>query len=99
MVAERRLAVRPRGESVSVVTRIPTDDARRLLGECYLFRDLEPEERNVLFGRVRPWWTPATVLVPALAWAAWNWGAVSGYIDRLLQPRTRLTPVKAAPFP
>jgi CRP/FNR family transcriptional regulator, cyclic AMP receptor protein len=53
MVAQRRLAVRMRGEGVSVVTRIPTDDARRLLGECYLFRELEPEERNVLFGRVR----------------------------------------------
>ena len=38
---------------MAVVTRIPTDDARRLLGECYLFRELDPDERNVLFGRVR----------------------------------------------
>ena len=53
MVAERRLSVRMRGEGVSAVPRIPTDDARRLLGECYLFRELEAEERNVLFGRVR----------------------------------------------
>jgi CRP/FNR family transcriptional regulator, cyclic AMP receptor protein len=38
---------------VVVMTRIPTDDARRLLGECFLFRELESEERGALFGRVR----------------------------------------------
>jgi CRP/FNR family transcriptional regulator, cyclic AMP receptor protein len=38
---------------VGVVTRTPTDDARRVLGECVLFRDLDAEERNVLFARVR----------------------------------------------
>ena len=32
---------------------MPTEDARRLLGECFLFRELEAEERNALFGRVR----------------------------------------------
>ena len=37
----------------TAATRIPTDDARRLLGECYLFRELEAQERNLLFGRVR----------------------------------------------
>jgi CRP/FNR family cyclic AMP-dependent transcriptional regulator len=36
-----------------VAARIPTDDARRLLGECYLFRELSADERNVLFGRLR----------------------------------------------
>jgi CRP/FNR family transcriptional regulator, cyclic AMP receptor protein len=35
------------------MTRTPTDDARRVLGECVLFRDLDAEERNVLFARVR----------------------------------------------
>jgi len=34
-------------------TRIPTDDARRLLGECYLFRELDAQERALLFGRLR----------------------------------------------
>jgi CRP/FNR family transcriptional regulator, cyclic AMP receptor protein len=29
------------------------EDARRLLGECWLFRDLGPDERNALFARVR----------------------------------------------
>jgi CRP/FNR family cyclic AMP-dependent transcriptional regulator len=38
---------------VGVMTRTPTDDARRVLGECALFRDLEPDERNILFARVR----------------------------------------------
>jgi CRP-like cAMP-binding protein len=32
---------------------MPTSDARRLLGECILFRDLGAEERNGLFARVR----------------------------------------------
>ena len=36
-----------------MMTRTPTDEARRVLGECVLFRDLEPEERNTLFARVR----------------------------------------------
>jgi CRP-like cAMP-binding protein len=40
-------------EAVGVMTRMPTEDARRLLGECFLFRELETEERNALFGRVR----------------------------------------------
>jgi CRP/FNR family transcriptional regulator, cyclic AMP receptor protein len=31
----------------------PADEARRVLGECLLFRELEPEERNTLFARVR----------------------------------------------
>jgi CRP/FNR family transcriptional regulator, cyclic AMP receptor protein len=38
---------------VAVATRIPTDDARRLLAECYLFRELDADERDALFGRVR----------------------------------------------
>jgi CRP-like cAMP-binding protein len=38
---------------VGVMTRTPTDDARRVLGECVLFRDLDADERNVLFARVR----------------------------------------------
>lgn len=38
---------------MAVAARMPTEDARRLLGECFLFRELEAEERNVLFGRVR----------------------------------------------
>jgi CRP/FNR family transcriptional regulator, cyclic AMP receptor protein len=40
-------------DAVGVITRTPTDEARRVLGECVLFRDLEPEERNILFARVR----------------------------------------------
>jgi CRP/FNR family cyclic AMP-dependent transcriptional regulator len=31
----------------------PIDEARRLLGECLLFRELEPEEHNTLLARVR----------------------------------------------
>src|SRR5215475_10586153 len=54
MVSDRHSQVFDRGAgSVGVVTRIPTDDARRLLGECYLFHELDADERNVLFGRVR----------------------------------------------
>jgi CRP/FNR family cyclic AMP-dependent transcriptional regulator len=34
------------------VTRMHPADARRLLGECMLFRELEAEERNDLFARV-----------------------------------------------
>jgi CRP-like cAMP-binding protein len=30
-----------------------TDEVHRVLGECLLFRELEPEERNTLFARVR----------------------------------------------
>jgi CRP/FNR family transcriptional regulator, cyclic AMP receptor protein len=48
-----QVAVGSRGDSVGVTTRVPTDDARRLLGECYLFRELDADERNVLFGRAR----------------------------------------------
>jgi CRP-like cAMP-binding protein len=36
-----------------VATRIPTDDVRRVLGECALFHELTPQERNILFARVR----------------------------------------------
>src|SRR5215813_1448712 len=54
MVSDRHSQVFDRGAgSVGVVTRIPTDDARRLLGECFLFHELDADERNVLFGRVR----------------------------------------------
>src|SRR5499433_4145015 len=35
------------------MTRMPIEDARRLLGECFLFRELEAEERGALFGRIR----------------------------------------------
>lgn len=38
---------------MGVITRTPTDEARRVLGECVLFHGLEPEERNTLFARVR----------------------------------------------
>jgi CRP/FNR family cyclic AMP-dependent transcriptional regulator len=38
---------------VSVITRTATDDARRVLGECPLFRDLSADERSILFARVR----------------------------------------------
>jgi CRP/FNR family transcriptional regulator, cyclic AMP receptor protein len=38
---------------VGVVARTAIDAARRLLGECLLFRELEPEERNTLFAHVR----------------------------------------------
>ena len=36
-----------------VTSRTATEDAGRLLGECFLFRGLDAEERNVLFARVR----------------------------------------------
>ena len=36
-----------------VATRMQAEDARRVLGECVLFRDLDPEERSILFARVR----------------------------------------------
>jgi CRP/FNR family transcriptional regulator, cyclic AMP receptor protein len=38
---------------VVVASRTQAEVARRLLGECVLFRDLDAEERNVLFARVR----------------------------------------------
>lgn len=38
---------------MSVLTRVPTEEARRVLGECALFRDLAAEERSALFARVR----------------------------------------------
>src|SRR5262245_65769838 len=54
MVSDRHSQVFDRGaDSVGVVTRIPTDEACRMLGECFLFRELDAEERNVLFTRVR----------------------------------------------
>jgi CRP/FNR family transcriptional regulator, cyclic AMP receptor protein len=38
---------------VGVTSRTATEEACRLLGECFLFRELDAEERNVLFARVR----------------------------------------------
>jgi CRP/FNR family transcriptional regulator, cyclic AMP receptor protein len=38
---------------VGVTSRTATEEASRLLGECFLFRELDAEERNVLFARVR----------------------------------------------
>jgi CRP/FNR family transcriptional regulator, cyclic AMP receptor protein len=38
---------------VDVVSRIAAEDARRLLGECFLFRELRAEERNALFALVK----------------------------------------------
>ncbi len=38
--------------AVAVATRMPADDARRLLGECSLFRELGPDERHALFARL-----------------------------------------------
>jgi CRP/FNR family transcriptional regulator, cyclic AMP receptor protein len=38
---------------VGVTGRAATEEACRMLGECFLFRDLDAEERNVLFARVR----------------------------------------------
>lgn len=35
----------------------------------------------VVLRQVRPWWTPALVLVPAVGWALVNFGDVSGFID------------------
>jgi hypothetical protein len=37
---------------VVVATRTQAEEARRMLGECVLFRDLDPRERNILFARV-----------------------------------------------
>ena len=39
--------------AVMVATRTQAEEARRVLGECVLFRDLDPEERNILFAHVR----------------------------------------------
>jgi CRP/FNR family cyclic AMP-dependent transcriptional regulator len=39
--------------AVDGVSRMATDDARRLLGECLLFRELEAEERDALVARVQ----------------------------------------------
>ena len=36
-----------------VASRTQAEEARRQLGECVLFRDLDAEERNALFARVR----------------------------------------------
>jgi CRP/FNR family transcriptional regulator, cyclic AMP receptor protein len=38
---------------VGVTNRTATEEACRLLGECFLFRELDAEERNVLFARLR----------------------------------------------
>jgi CRP/FNR family transcriptional regulator, cyclic AMP receptor protein len=38
---------------VDGLSRMATDDARRLLGECLLFRELEAEERNALVARAQ----------------------------------------------
>ncbi|WP_157488833.1 hypothetical protein [Pseudofrankia sp. DC12] len=35
----------------------------------------------VVFRQVRPWWTPLTVLGPAIAWALLHWNEVSGFIN------------------
>lgn len=34
----------------------------------------------VLFGRLKPWWTPLTVLGPAVAWALVNWRDLSEFL-------------------
>jgi hypothetical protein len=34
----------------------------------------------VVLGRVKPWWTPLTVLGPAVAWAAVNWRDLSEFL-------------------
>ena len=34
----------------------------------------------VLFGRLKPWWTPLTVLGPAVAWALINWRDLSEFL-------------------
>jgi CRP/FNR family transcriptional regulator, cyclic AMP receptor protein len=39
--------------AVDVVSRMATEDARRLLGACFLFRELGAEERNALFALVQ----------------------------------------------
>jgi CRP/FNR family transcriptional regulator, cyclic AMP receptor protein len=47
------LPVADRGaDTLGVAARMPTEDARRLLGECFLFRELDAEARNALFARV-----------------------------------------------
>jgi CRP/FNR family transcriptional regulator, cyclic AMP receptor protein len=51
MPIRRRIINRGAG-ALGMATRMATDDARRLLGECILFRDLAAEERNALFARV-----------------------------------------------
>jgi hypothetical protein len=38
---------------VDVLSRMATEDARRLLGECLLFRELGAEERNALVARAQ----------------------------------------------
>ena len=35
----------------------------------------------VVLRQVRPWWTPALVLGPAIGWALLNYGDVSGFLD------------------
>ena len=45
---------RPGGAAVvGVASRTATEEACRMLGECSLFGELDAQERNVLFGRVR----------------------------------------------
>jgi CRP/FNR family transcriptional regulator, cyclic AMP receptor protein len=47
------MAARGEVAVAGVTSRAATEDARRLLGECFLFRELDTEECNVLFARVR----------------------------------------------
>jgi hypothetical protein len=35
----------------------------------------------VVFRQLRPWWTPALILGPALAWALMHWTAVQGFVS------------------
>jgi CRP/FNR family transcriptional regulator, cyclic AMP receptor protein len=46
------MAVRGEAAVAGVTSRTATKDAHRLLGECFLFRELDTEECNVLFARV-----------------------------------------------
>ena len=54
----------------------------------------------VVFGRLRPWWIPAAVLVPVLAWTCAHWGAMAqfislgsvGDIGNFQVPRSTVTP-------
>jgi len=39
--------------NASAALRLANDEARRLFGDCILFRELGPDERNALFARVR----------------------------------------------
>jgi CRP/FNR family transcriptional regulator, cyclic AMP receptor protein len=39
--------------AASIESLMPTDEARRLLGECILFREFGAEERSALFARIR----------------------------------------------